>query len=312
MTLAYFLRLVCLCLACLGMVQVIAGLAVAALANRAISVASRLPAVSAAGLLLALRLLPAGAGLFATLGLCLPSYLWLEEDSAAEPVGWLCLAAATLGASFLAAGLIRAARAVVRSPHIRSTLKIQIDAEDCCVVDSTQPVFALTGVFRSRLLLSSSVLQTLSANELSVALSHEIAHRKSRDNMKRLLLRLTPVPVSALDRAWSKFAEWAADDAAVSGDPDRSLALASALVRFARLTAPGAAYPLGSCLLGTCLLEHEFDLTTRVERLLAAPVPAPKGSSRILWVVVAAGSIAVLVNPASLAVVHNLLESLIH
>jgi len=306
MMLPYSVRLVCLCLACFGLVQVFAGLIVSALANRAIALAGRLPARSAAGLLLGIRLLPAGASLVAILVLCLPSYFLLEEDAASEPVSWLCIAAALVGASVLAIGLARGVRALLRSPRVGRPAAIRIAGEECCLVDSAQPMLVLTGVFRARLLLSPPVLRALPANELSVALSHERAHRISRDNLKRLLLRLAPLPLPALDRAWSKYAEWAADDAAVHGDANRSLALASALVRFARLNAPGWPLPLASSLFG-----EEGGLAARVERLLAAPTPVPADFPRWLPLAAAAGLLAILLHPASLALAHRLLESLI-
>jgi len=306
MTLPYSVRLVCLCLACFGLVQVVAGSVVSAVAGRAVALAGRLPARSAARLLLGLRLLPAGAGLFAILGLCLPSYFLLEEEAASEPVSWLCVAAALVGGAILTLGVVRAVRALLRSPRLGSPEAIRIEGEECCLVDSTRPVLVLTGVFRSRLLLSPPVLQALSANELSVALGHERAHRTCRDNLKRLLLRLAPLPVPALDRAWAKYAEWAADDAAVKGDANRSLALASALVQFARLNAPNAAFPLASS-----LLAEERGLATRVERLLAAPAPVPADFPLWLLMAAAAGLFATLLHPASLALVHRLLEAVI-
>jgi Zn-dependent protease with chaperone function len=306
MMLPYSVRLVCLCLACLGLVQLVVGLGVAALAGWAIRMSGRLGASGAARWLLAVRLLPAGAGVFAMLGLCLPSYLWLEEEAAGEPVSGLCLLAAMLGASILAIGVGRAARAVMHSPRTGRPA-LRIEGEECWVIDSPWPVFALTGVFRSRLCLSAAALEALPANELAVAVDHERAHRASRDNLKRLLLRLAPFPFPALDRAWSKYAEWAADDAAAMGDAERSLELASALVRIARLRAQPRAYPLASC-----LLAEEHDLAARVERLLAGPGPCASGRSAMFPLAAATGLAALLINPASLAVVHNLLETLMH
>ena len=310
MTLAYSARLICLCLACFGLVQVVTGSVVYGLAQRVIGMASRLPARSAARLLLAVRLLPAGAGLFVILGLCLPSYLWLEEEPASEPVSLLCVAAAATGATILGIGMIRTLRAWIRSPRVSGPDAIRIEGENCCLIDSTQPVLALTGVFHSRMLLSPPVLRALPPKELSLALGHERAHRASRDNLKRVLLRLAPLPVPALDRAWSKFAEWSADDAAVDGDADRCLTLASALVRFAKLSVPERISQLASY-----LLADEHDLATRVERLLAIPAPAKNNCPRWLRVAltsaVTAFILAVLINPASLAMAHELLESLI-
>ena len=75
-----------------------------------------------------------------------------------------------------------------------------------------------------RLVVSQSVMDTLSREEKEAALRHETAHRDSRDNLKKLLFLLSPdiLPfasgLKSLERGWSKFTEWAADDKAVSGD----------------------------------------------------------------------------------------------
>ena len=65
--------------------------------------------------------------------------------------------------------------------------------------------------------------------------------RNSADNFKRLLLLLAPDALpflrgsAAVERAWLRFTEWAADDSAVNQDAACSLSLAEALVRVARL-----------------------------------------------------------------------------
>jgi len=185
------------------------------------------------------------------------------------------------------------------------------------VVETPAPCLALAGLLRPRLLVSRDVLDALSPQQLTAALQHERAHRDSRDNLKRLLLLLSPglLPFGAgfgcLDRAWARFTEWAADDRAVAGNPRRSLWLAAALVRVARLQTPPA-IPLASSLLG-----EPRDLAARVARLLdqapARQLPerripaAPVG----VWLLLAAGWAAVLLHPATLSTAHHLLERLI-
>ena len=61
----------------------------------------------------------------------------------------------------------------------------------------------------------------LSANELRVAVRHELGHRPSWDNLKRLLINATPFPgMSGIERAWGEAAELAADDSAVETRED--------------------------------------------------------------------------------------------
>jgi hypothetical protein len=147
-----------------------------------------------------------------------------------------------------------------------------------------------------------------------VALRHEWAHRISHDNLKRLLLLAIPdvLPwlrgLRAIDRAWARLAEWAADDRAVGDDSLRSVALAGALVRVARLgTAPPPA-PLA-----TSLLADGSDLAVRVDRLLH---PAPRCDAGRAWVLSGIGCAAAFtmlaLRPETLRAAHRLLELLVH
>jgi len=186
------------------------------------------------------------------------------------------------------------------------------------LVSSGPPLIALAGLFRQRVLVSSEILETLPADELELAISHERAHAASADNWKRLLLALAPDAApflrlyGNLERGWVKFTEWAADEAAAQGDPRRSLSLASALVRVARLSAgpelPSAISPL---------VADRAGLAARVERLLrpsAAPPRAAKPrSSALLLTALASTALAAftLSQTATLVSVHEILEQLI-
>jgi hypothetical protein len=302
-TAPYLLRLVCLCLSSFFLLHLTFAAAVAAVAGRALRLAERMAANRAARMLLALRLFPAAAAATLVAGICAPSYLWLEPEGAAEHVGWICLAAAMLGGWICAAGLIRAARATVRSNrYLRQCHR---------VAESDAPVVLLAGVFRPRLVVSRGVRQALAPDQLAAALRHERAHRESRDNLKRLLLAVAPgaVPfghgLRGLERGWARMAEWAADDRAAAGDARRSLALAGALVRVARMGAAPAA-PLA-----TALMADATDLAVRVERLLNPRTPARARRTRS-WpaVIAAAGLAAAAFQPGTLEAAHRVLEEL--
>ena len=104
-----------------------------------------------------------------------------------------------------------------------------------------------------------------------------------------------------------------ADDRAVAGDTRRSLSLASALVRIARLGSPARIAPLMASLLAV-----DDDLSARVDRLLRAG-PADATSRRPRRMALAAAATAavislllvVMLQPATLSSVHHLLEHLI-
>jgi hypothetical protein len=75
---------------------------------------------------------------------------------------------------------------------------------------------------------------------------------------------------SRLEQAWARVTEWAADDFAVAGDTHRSLTLAAALVRVARLGKVPA-----PPVLVTSLMPNGVDLSARVDRLLTSSPPHP-------------------------------------
>src|SRR5882724_6847367 len=115
MILPYFLRLVCLSLACFFLIHLVLGLGVSALTPVALERVKRLKPGTAAGLLLAARLFPSVAAVLVVAGICVPSYLWLEPEAAVEQVGLLCLAAALVSGVNWAASMWRGLRAIMLS-----------------------------------------------------------------------------------------------------------------------------------------------------------------------------------------------------
>lgn len=324
MMIPYVFRLVCLSLACFFLVHLAVGLTICVAAPAAIRISERLSARRAARVLFSLRLAPLAFGVLAVAGFCVPSYLKLEPESAAEPIGVVCLAAALLSAAICGVAIWRGSRAIVRSLlYMRqceregSTTPIAGQQVPVWVIEGTAPVVALAGILRPRLVISRPVLMALSMDQLAAVLRHERAHRTSRDNLKRLAIVLAPdvVPFTrgfrAIERGWARFTEWAADDRAVAGDPRISLSLAAALVRVARMSAGTQS----SCLVSP-LLAGSDDLEARIDRLLS-PSPESAKPERGLLVTVTtfllAGSLtAVIMQPGILASVHGMLEHLVH
>jgi hypothetical protein len=304
-TAPYFARLLCLCFAAFFWLHLVLTAAAAALSGAAVRHATRMHPSAGARLMLALRLAPAAIAGAIAAGLCAPSYLWFEPETGLEQIGLFCVGAALTGAWLCAAGIARGAQAVA------GTARRLRRYEAACVTDA--PVVMLAGIFRPRLVVSRGVRNLLTTQQLAVALRHERAHGEAHDNLKRLLILLTPDalpfvrPLSALERGWARLAEWAADDRAVHGSRKRSLALASALVRVARMGAAPQAQALATQLLG-----DPRDLAARVERLLeerTAPPLRPR-----VWPVVAlaACGAAAAFQPSALELVHEALEALAH
>jgi Zn-dependent protease with chaperone function len=326
MILPYLLRLLFLCFASFFALNIAIGLLVRLCCKSAIRFAESRTPRAAARLLLSLRLLPlALAGLFVA-ALCVPSYLWLEPAATAERVGVICVILGFLGAATWFASVARTTDSLFASlRHNRlcrlagQEARIPGESSPVVLVENEAPLLAMSGLFRPRLLISRGVLRSLSAEELDAALRHEHAHRTSRDNAKRLLLLLAPDifpfvrPLRTLERTWSKFAEWAADDQATAGDSSRAVSLAAALVQVARMGS-GPRLPF----LSTSLLACDRDLSARVDRLLHALPNASVASKpahhrlRTAGFLLAGGLAALAVAPFALSSVHELLELLLH
>ena len=297
MIVSYAVRLASLSLAVFLLVHTAIGAIVAVAAPALVRVADRMRPRNAARLLLGLRLFPVAATIFVVAACCIPSYLWLEPEGGAEEVGWLCLVAAAVSAAMWFASLGNAALAVRRSLRYKRYCELTGAA-----------VLMLAGVFRPRLVVSRAVRDALSAEQLAAALGHEQAHRRAYDNFKRLLFAATPrLPgFRLLESAWSRVSEWAADDESTAGDADRSLCLASTLVRMARLKT----VPLEVSFVG-----DGVDLARRVDRLLH---PRPFVPPRSIWLPVSA-AVAVIaplalvtMQAGTVQATYRLLEHLVH
>lgn len=324
MILSYIARLACLCFASFFVVHTAFATAIWAAARRAICAGESMRPRSGARFLLTLRLLPVTFAALLVAGLCIPSYLWLETNRSTERVGLACCFAALLGALVCAVALSRSLRALFvswrESMRCERSVASKLPGHSLpvAVVESKAPVLALVGLMRSRVIVSRSILQSLSTEELATAIAHERAHRRSRDNWKRLALALAPeiLPFTqafgVLNRGWAKLIEWAADDEAAAGSLGRSLSLAAALVRVAGMRGGDFSSPLVSFLVG-----DDRELSTRVDRLLA-PSLAQGGFPRALRtaLMIAAGCFAVLAlaavfHPTAFTSVHAILEQLL-
>lgn len=326
MTLAYSLRLLCLCLAAFFLVHLAVGLVVLAISRAAVRRAERMAPRSAARWLLALRLAPLACSLFVVAVLCVPSYLWLEPEAVAEEAGFACLASALLGLAVWCFSIARGVRAFVRSlryigrcQRVGFGTRVEGDPSPVWVMEGATGALMLAGILRPRLFISRKVMTALSRDQLAAAIRHESAHRVSHDNLKRLIVLLAPgvVPFfrgfGSLEAHWARFTEWAADDSAVDGDSRRSLSLAAALVRVARLTPAPCPSPVIAS-----LLDEGRDLAARVDRLLrVAPVSdKPRQGMPVVSVgaalVLTGLLVAAMLQPATFHSVHRLLEELIH
>jgi beta-lactamase regulating signal transducer with metallopeptidase domain len=293
MTIPYALRLICVSLAAFAIIFTIIGAIVSAAAAAAQGLAGRMRANAAAQFILLLRLLPAALAAFLVAVVCVPSYIRFEQRVELEEAGPLCIALALFSCGLFGVSLIRTFRAWRNSVSPDSTL-------------------ALVGILRPRIIVSDTARNALSSAELSMALSHEQSHAESRDNFKRLLILLAPGPFpkfAALEETWKILAEYAADDQAAAGDPSRSLSLAAALVRIAKLGTTAEPPLVTSFLAAGNSLESRVDRLLNPSDLPANPYPRAVAISSALLV---AGFVAAVLQPGTPARVHWLLEMLIH
>jgi Zn-dependent protease with chaperone function len=273
----------------------------------------------------ALRFAPFTLALLVIATLCIPSYLRYEDNAGSEGLGLFCLATAFMGLGLLLTSVVRAAYALAqlrRASHdTRGKQTSSIADSEICVAEEDQPgdpLLALVGILRPRLIVSRRLLQALTKQQLEAALLHERAHLLSRDNLKRLLMAVTPgvLPLfggmASVEGHWQRFAELAADDYAAGGRADRSIALAETLIKVARLANFERPMPLASSLSAS-----NRHLALRVDRLMAVPAarPAMQPHSprvwRYLFVLFAiTGSLAIL--PKVFYPLYHLLESLLH
>jgi hypothetical protein len=266
-------------------------------------------------MLFRLRLLPAACATVCALGVALPIFLWFEpRDNGDEAFARTLVVAAVAGAALLVRGAWRAAAgwrataAVTREWQARGRRLHTVDAPiPVFAIDESFPTVAVVGFARPALFIAERVLRACTADEVRAMVLHECAHVTHRDNLKRFLIRACPDPLrrgGALDRAWTRAVEEAADARAVAGDAGFALELAQALIHVARL-APGV-----SRLEAASAFYLGGSIESRVRQLLepAGSLPDP---SRPLGCVMACGlacavaGLVVLAAPA----IHQFMEA---
>ena len=166
------------------------------------------------------------------------------------------------------------------------------------------PGVSLAGIWRPRILIGSEARSALTPAELDVAISHEVAHQRSQDNLKRFFLYCAPDlfgwtrVARQLEERWQAEAECEADAAAVMGDSERAVVLASALVKVARLGCAGTSHQLSRAgTAGTAAwtspwippwkMWSAFHVPTllemRVRRLVSSRAVPPVATRRLAW-----------------------------
>lgn len=228
--------------------------------------------------LFALRIFPLLGALACALALLIPSYIAHEPTDTDETVSTKLALLAVVSACGIALALWRGfaswrATRLLAANWLRHAEPLQLDGMRIPAyrIRHPFPVIAIVGVFKPRLFIASQIFETLNEDELAAALAHERGHLATFDNLKRALLRacrdaLAIVPCGrSLDLAWADASESAADEYAARAGRSVALDLASALVKIARIVAPGAkpTMPASAFLIG----EDVESVAGRVRRL---------------------------------------------
>lgn len=268
---------------------------------------------------LTLRCLPAAGSMAFVAIVFVPSYVRFEPRETIEGFDLTVTACAAGALVLLATAAFRGARAWrhaarqaaawMRGAH---PLTFGGGVPIYTIGSAPAPLMVLTGLLSPRVFVSDRLVGVLTADELDATLAHEACHARAADNVKRLLMRLLPDALAgtsvaaSIEQRWASAAEHAADHAATGDDPDARCALASALVKVARLTPPTLTqFEAISTLVGG------GDLASRVESLLAEPA-ARAASRRGLWTAVTLFAVAAIAYAPLLRAVHEITEVLVN
>ncbi len=301
--------------------NLIASALVAAAAGRLLQNRSARP-----GWWLALRLAPAALSAAFVLVLFVPSYWKYEPREAVEDFNLALATIAAAAPALILISLVRGLRAWrsagrrVRQWMTHGRLLPRATAEwqtPVFIVDADHPIIALSGIRRHRLLVTRGLVEALTAAELRAAIAHELGHRRAWDNLKRLAMRSAPdflrftQAARELERRWTSAAEHAADGFAGPDRADRC-ALASALVKVARLSSARFVRPAALLAEPISTLIGGGEIASRVERLLDdGPRCDARRALPTAIGVVGAATLAVLAYGPALRLVHDTTEHLI-
>lgn len=275
----YYLLAICLALAVFFSINVLGSLMASALWVGLRRRARLWPAAARARVLFWLRTLPPACALLFVTVLLLPAYLIYEPNPAPETVGFALLALALYSAFGIAFALCRAvaswrATRRLKAAWLRRAEPVSLGGVEipAYLLRHPTPVIAVVGVLRPTLFIAGQVLDSLSREELEVALSHEKGHLVARDTLRRAVLNfrrdLLLLPIGgarSLDRAWADESERAADEYAARAGAAVALDLAAALIKITRLMPAGVKNVVPA---GAFLLEGGDDgVAGRVRRL---------------------------------------------
>ena len=287
----------------------------------------------AAHTLFLLRTIPTAFGIGCVLFLLAPAYITHEPRAGHEEVSLKLALVAIFSALGIALAIVRGlatwrATSRLSADWLKNAERVRLPKLRLPAyrVEHQFPLIAVVGAVRPRLFIANQVFESLTKDELSAALDHEVGHILANDNLKRGVMRacrdvLLLVPFGKnIDRAWAEVSELAADEYAAGRSQRVGVDLASALVKIARMIPIGGrpAMAAGVFLTGQ---EGPKIFNHRVRRLLnwTGNELAVKSRSRVgfipKWIPAALTLLVVAVAVRQshvLATVHALIEHAVH
>lgn len=289
--------------------------------------ATRLSASSRSGLLFVLAVAPSVIGIVFVAAILLPAYLIHEPRDSDERVGIELAIAAAVSVIGIAAAAWRVfgswwtTRRLIRE-WLRNGEEIAISGVTIPVfrVTTEFPVIAIVGAISPKMFVAARVLDELDERELAAAVAHELGHIAARDNLRRMLIRISRdllvFPIwRSIENDWNETAETAADEFAARTSETTALDLASVLIKIARIVPPGGSANLLPT--GTYLVAEDSDLISRRVRSLVSmagsglPAQAPSSLPALVLVGSATLLSAIVFKPDFLRAVHDLTERLV-
>ncbi|MGH9607063.1 MAG: hypothetical protein ACRD3N_15355 [Terracidiphilus sp.] len=322
MLLSYWLRLVCLLLFSLGLIQAALSLLLQLLAPALDRVLARLSPRWRERACFVLPLTPHLAAFMLVALAIAPQYIGGETNLLDERVAIACIAGALLAAARYAYALLRALRMIGGCPPAPNKTAIAAAAAIAAgapgvpvqIAESAYPVLMVTGLLRPAITVSRRLLDRslLSPEALEVAFAHELAHLRQWDNLKLFMLSSLALPGrgGAIAKRWRRAAEIAADSDAAAGSRARATLLAETLLVTAGAVPPQQA--LAPLALG--LRSHEEDLQIRILRLIGEKPESAVHAGRLSLLAASLLLLcgASLLFPLALVPFHGVAECLLH
>ncbi len=272
------------------------------------------PSARSANFLFGLRMFPFIASTVIAVFFTFPSFWFMERAALDEDAGTFILAACSL--LILSTGLFRVLRAESRT--MTAVTRWTLGAKSATTGAPFKPTLSaalgapaliLVGIRKPRVLVSDMATIVLSSRELQVAVRHELGHKRSWDNLRKVLISATPFPgMGGLESAWREAAELAADDAAARSRQD-ALDLAAALIKLSRSSKQWSEPALASA-----LVSGSSSISLRVKRLIEWPMNPARLQRIWPWTLLATFTLTVAVANnygAALVLTHRLTELLV-